>query len=65
MTLSSSRVLDHGILRIVWFVACGVVIEPHVRRAPFAAALTGSKEPPAGIEPATVRLREHALPTEL
>ena len=49
--------LEHGVLRIVWFVACGVVIEPHFRRAPFAAALIGSKEPPVGIEPTTVRLR--------
>ena len=57
VTLSSSRVLEHGDLRNTWFVACGVVIERHVRRAPFAAALIGSKEPPVGIETTTVRLR--------
>ena len=57
--------LEHGVLRIVWFVACGVVIEPHVRRAPFAAALIGSKEPPAGIESGPYAYEAHALPTEL
>ena len=65
VTLSSSRVLKHGVLRIAWFVACGVVIEPHVRRAPFAARSLDQRSPQWGSNPRPYAYEAHALPTEL